>query len=74
MDDGIVTIRAGKNGITKALIEEIRAVLRKRKAVKVKMLKTALGAQDKDQMTQEIRAACKAKSVRLIGHTITLRQ
>ena len=72
--DGIVTIRAGKNGVTKALTEEIRSVLRKHKKARVKMLKTALGEKDKHAMAEEIRKACKARAAHMIGHTILLEQ
>jgi len=74
MDDEIVTVRMGKNGLTSSLIEEIRCVLRKRKRMKVKMLKTALGKKGKDELVEEIRKAAKARSAHLIGHIITLEQ
>jgi RNA-binding protein len=70
--ESIVTIRVGKNGITTSLIEEIKAVLKKRKTVKVKMLKTSLTEGDKHEMAQEISRACRAKSAKMIGHIITL--
>jgi RNA-binding protein len=71
-DDELVTIRVGKNGVTQALIEEITAVLKKRKKLKVKMLKSALEDRQKDAVAEEIRKACKAKNVKFIGHTLTL--
>jgi RNA-binding protein len=71
-DDELVSIRVGKNGVTPALVEEIKAVLKKRKKLKVKMLKTSLAEKDKNAMTEEIRRACKARRASLLGHTITL--
>ena len=71
-DDELVTIRVGKNGVTPALVEEIKAVLKKRKKLRVKMLKTSLGENDKYAITEEIRKACKARGARLLGHIITL--
>jgi RNA-binding protein len=73
-DDELVIIRVGKNGVTPALVEEIKAVLKKRKKLKVKMLKTSLGEKDKHDMTEDIRRACKAKSAKLLGHIITLQK
>ena len=67
-----VMIRVGKNGITAALITEIQSVLKKHKKVKVKMLKSALEEGDKHQMAEELRKSCKARRVKLIGHTVDL--
>ncbi|MFH1056003.1 MAG: YhbY family RNA-binding protein, partial [Candidatus Altiarchaeota archaeon] len=70
MEDDTVTIRVGKNGVTKALTEEVRCILRKHKKARVKMLKTSLGTKDKHDMADEIRKSCKARKAKLIGHTI----
>jgi RNA-binding protein len=71
-DDELVTIRVGKNGVTPALVEEIKAVLKKRKKLRVKMLKTSLEEKDKHVVAEELRRATKARSARLLGHIVTL--
>jgi RNA-binding protein len=70
--DEIVTLRVGKNGITPALIAEVASVLKKRKIVKVKMLKTSLGDKDKHEMAEKLKKASKARRMSMIGHTVTL--
>ena len=70
----LVTIRVGKNGVTPAIIEEIKSVLKKHKKAKVKMLKSSLGEADKHEQAEDIKRMCKAKKASLIGHTITLEQ
>ncbi len=72
MSDEAVTIRMGKNGLTSALVDEVRSVLRKRKLVKVKMLKSSLGESDKHALAEGLRASTKAKRASMIGHTVTL--
>ena len=72
MAEELVTVHVGKNGVTAELIAEIISVLKKRKAVKVKMLKSSLTDSHKDEVAEEIRKACKAKKVKMIGHTMTL--
>jgi RNA-binding protein YhbY len=69
---GPTTIRAGKNGITEALIKEIRTILDKRKEVRVKLLKTSLAEKDKKAIQDELKAKSKARNAKMIGHTITL--
>jgi len=68
----VVVVRVGKNGVTPALIEEIKSVLKKHKKVKVKMLKSSLAETDKHEQAEDIRRMCKAKRASLIGHTMTL--
>jgi RNA-binding protein YhbY len=67
-----VVIRVGKNGVTPAIIEEIKSVLKKHKKVKVKMLKTSLVDADKHEQAEDIKRMCKAKKAHLIGHIVTL--
>jgi len=62
----------GKNGLTAALVDEVKTVLRKRKLVKVKMLKTSLGESDKHALAEKLRSSTKARRVSMIGHTVTL--
>ena len=70
----LITVRVGKNGVTPEIIDEIRSVLRKRKTVRVKMLKTSLDGRDKHELTEELRKKTKSRKAKLIGHTIILEQ
>jgi RNA-binding protein YhbY len=72
VDLEIVTIRVGKNGLTPAIIAEIRSVLKKRRIIRVKMLKTSLADSDKKEMADDMRKSAKARKMSLIGHTVTL--
>jgi RNA-binding protein len=72
-----VTLHVGKNGVTDATIEELRAQLRKKKLVKVRLLRAALGEEGeegKESKTMEAQAARLAQGsqgvlIELRGHT-----
>lgn len=47
-------LRVGKNGLTEGAVKEIEKQLKKRKLIKVKILKSALAAKNKDELIKDI--------------------
>lgn len=66
------TIRIGKKGITEAQIKEIMKQLKVRRAIKVKVLKSALASESLENIAQRISAETNSKIIQIIGHTFTL--
>jgi RNA-binding protein len=64
------TVRVGRSGLTTAVIEEIKGQLRKRMAVKVKLLATS--REITKQMSKELAERCAAELVDVRGNTVTL--
>ncbi|RLI88147.1 MAG: RNA-binding protein [Candidatus Altiarchaeales archaeon] len=64
-------IQIGKSGITEPLIAEIKAQLKKRKILKVRILKSARTA-DRKEIAQEVAERAKADLLVVRGNTFTL--
>jgi RNA-binding protein len=63
------TLWIGKNGVNDAIVSELREQLKLRKAVKVRILKTALQELNRDSVARELELASGAKLLNLRGAT-----
>ena len=66
------TVWVGKGGVSEELLKEIDKQLAKRKMVKIKVLKTALGDVDAKELAVRIAGQCEAFVVEVRGHTFML--
>ena len=66
------TIRIGKNGLTEALVAETICLLKKRKLVKIKLLKSFADDVDKKQFAKDLAAKNGSKVIHQVGFFITL--
>ena len=64
------TVRMGRSGLTAALIEEIKAQLKKRDAVKIKLLGT--DRNETKRISEELAQRCSAELIDVRGNTVTL--
>ena len=64
------TVRMGKAGVTAALIEEIKAQIKKKGMVKVKLLGTR--REETKQIAGELAERCHAELVEVRGNTVSL--
>jgi RNA-binding protein len=64
------TVRMGKSGVTTALIEEIKAQVKKKGMVKVKLLGTR--REETKQIAAELAQRCNAELVDVRGNTVSL--
>ena len=72
--DKVVTINAGKKGITENLINEVNLLLEKHGVVKVKMLKSLRSGRDKKEIANEIASKVKGELVDFRGFVLTFRK
>jgi RNA-binding protein len=66
------TIWIGKGGTSEELLKEIEKQLKKKKMIKVKILKTALGEDKAKQIASRIAQQTEASLVEVRGHTFML--
>ena len=64
------TVRMGKAGVTVALIEEIKAQIKKKGMVKVKLLRSS--REETKQIASELAERCNAELVEVRGNTVSL--
>ena len=62
----------GKNGVTPAILEEIKRQLKADKLVKVKVLKSALEAQPREEIAKQLAGGTGAELVEVKGNTVVL--
>jgi len=67
-------LHIGKGGVTDSVVVEIRAQLKKKKVLKIRMLKSALGERDRKEIASEVAARCGASLEDVRGHTFTLKR
>ena len=65
-------IRIGKNGITKAQLDEIMKQLRKKKLVKIKFLRSFLETTGKKKAASELAAKTGSEIVLQVGFVLVL--
>ncbi len=66
-----VTLHVGKNGITEALIDELKEQIRTKRIVKVKMLRSS---GDRKKLGAELAERTGAELVEVRGFTVVLRR
>lgn len=64
------TVRMGRSGLTEALIGEVKAQLKKKEAVKVKLLGT--DRNETKRISIDLAERCSAEIVDVRGNTVTL--
>ncbi|MBA3046052.1 MAG: YhbY family RNA-binding protein [Candidatus Thermoplasmatota archaeon] len=64
------TVRMGKSGVTVALVEEIKAQIKNKGMVKVKLLGTR--REETKQIAAELAERCNAELVDVRGNTVSL--
>ena len=64
------TVRMGKSGVTQSLIDEIRDQIKKKDAVKVKLLGTK--REETKAIASELAERCNAELVDVRGNTLVL--
>ena len=69
-----VTVRVGKRGVTRELVDEINCILRKHKKIRVKMLKSSVAEKDRHAIADEIKAKCRARKAALRGRVMLLEE
>lgn len=68
----ILVIQLGKAGVTDSFIDELKASLKKKKKVKVKILKSAKGEKDRKEIAEEVAKRCNAVLADVRGNTFVL--
>ena len=64
------TIRMGKSGVTQALIDEIKDQIKRKDAVKVKLLGTK--REETKQIASELAERCNSELIDVRGNTVVL--
>ncbi len=62
----------GKGGINEAVIEELKSYIKKNRLIKVKILKTAVGDENIDDIASRLAAETKSELVEIRGRSVTL--
>jgi len=65
-------IRLGKNGLTSEVIEEIKKQIKKKRLIKVKFLKSALGEGKRKDFAKEIASKSDAELIHQVGFVVVL--
>ncbi len=64
------TVRMGKSGVTQALVDEIAAQLKKKDAVKIKLLGTR--REETKEISSMLAERCNAELIDVRGNTVVL--
>ena len=65
-------VRLGKSGVSDAFVKEVEKLLKKRKLIKIKMLKSGLGGSDSKEIAKELAEKTGSVLVELVGMVIVL--
>ena len=65
-------IRIGKNGLTENIIKEIKTHIKKRKLIKVKLLKSFIGENNRKELAKELADKTDSKVIQQIGFVVVL--
>jgi RNA-binding protein len=68
----VMVVQLGKAGITDSFIEEVRDQVKKKKTVKVKILRSAKGEKDREEIAAEVAKRCNAVLADVRGNTFVL--
>jgi len=68
----VMVVQLGKAGITDSFIEEVRDQVKKKKTVKVKILRSAKGEKDREEIAAEVAKRCNAVLAYVRGNTFVL--
>ena len=65
-------LRIGKNGVTENIINDIKILVKKKKNVKIKVLRSALNSATMDQIADKIVEEANLKIIQLRGHSVVV--
>jgi RNA-binding protein len=65
-------IQIGKNGLSDAVIEEIRRIIKKKKIIKIKLTRGCLDGMDKKEIAKLISEKTECVIISQIGFTVTI--
>ena len=65
-------LRMGKGGLSENFIEEAKKVLKKRKLIKIKLLKTSFDGKNKKEITDSIIQKTNSELIDAVGNIIVI--
>ena len=65
-------LRIGKQGLTENIIEEINKVIKKKRLIKIKLLKSSFDGKDKKQLIQELINKTNSELIESVGNIVVL--
>jgi len=66
-------IRIGKNGVTGNIINDVKNLVKKKKIVKIKVLRSALNSATMKDIADKIVKEANLKIVQIRGHSVVVR-
>ena len=66
-------IRVGKNGVTENIINDVKMLVKKKKIVKIKVLRSALNSATMKDIANKILKETNLRIVQLRGHSVVVR-
>ncbi len=66
-------IRIGKNGVTGNIINDVKNLVKKKKIVKIKVLRSALNSETMKDIADKIVKEANLKIVQIRGHSVVVR-
>ena len=66
-------IRIGKNGVTENIINDVKNLVKKKKIVKIKVLRSALNSATMKDIADKIVKEANLKIVQIRGHSVVVR-
>jgi RNA-binding protein len=68
----VLVVQLGKAGVTDSFIDELKAQIKKKKIVKVKILRSAKGDADRKEIASDVARKCNAVLADVRGNTFIL--
>lgn len=65
-------IRIGKNGVTENIINDVKILVKKKKIVKIKVLRSALNSATMKDIADKIVEEANLKIVQIRGHSVVV--
>jgi RNA-binding protein len=65
-------VAVGKNGLTDAVIAEVKSALKRDKLIKIKLARGAVDGYDKDDIIEELMASTDSEVIEKKGFTVVL--
>lgn len=66
-------IRIGKNGVTGNIINDVKNLVKKKKIVKIKVLRSALNSETMKDIADKIVKEANLRIVQIRGHSVVVR-
>ena len=65
-------LNLGKNGLSYPVVDEIKHLLKKKKLIKIKMLKSCFKDKDKKELAKEISEKTNSTLIEAVGNVVVL--